>query len=91
MNQKRLPARNNRLVAAILICLALLAATASAVEYSPDAKMILPKDYRQWVFLSSGIGMSYLSSGAPGYESKFRKRVRKSRGVSGISQDGSLA
>jgi Cu/Ag efflux protein CusF len=49
----------------MLICLALLAATASAIEYSPDAKMILPKDYRQWVFLSSGIGMSYLSGGAP--------------------------
>lgn len=45
-----------------LVCAALLAATASAVEYSRDAKMILPKDYRQWVFLSSGIGMSYTPS-----------------------------
>jgi Cu/Ag efflux protein CusF len=71
VNQKRSPARNNSSVAAMLICLALLAATASAVEYGPDAKMILPKDYRQWVFLSSGIGMSYLSGGAPATNPNF--------------------
>lgn len=40
----------------------LLAAAASAVVYSRDGKMLLPKDYRQWVFLSSGIGMTYLPS-----------------------------
>jgi Cu/Ag efflux protein CusF len=41
---------------------ALLAAAASAVECSRDAKLILPKDYRQWVFLTSGIGMTYIPS-----------------------------
>ena len=47
-------------VAAILICCALLAVAANAIEYSPDAKMILPKNYREWVFLSSGLGMTYI-------------------------------
>jgi Cu/Ag efflux protein CusF len=52
-------------VAAVLISASLLAAVAGAVEYSPDAKMILPKDYREWVFLSSGLGMSYMQSATP--------------------------
>jgi hypothetical protein len=43
---------------------ALLAAAASAVEYRRDAKLILPKDYRQWVFLTSGIGMTYSTMNA---------------------------
>ncbi len=50
---------------AILICAPLLAAAAGAIEYSRDAKLILPKDYREWVFLSSGIGMAYTSSIVP--------------------------
>ena len=53
------------IVVALLICASLMAAVASAVEYGPDAKMILPKDYRQWVFLSSGLGMSYTQSSTP--------------------------
>ena len=50
---------------ALLICASLLAVAASALEYTPDAKMILPKDYREWVFLSSGLGMSYSQSSTP--------------------------
>jgi Cu/Ag efflux protein CusF len=53
------------IIVALLICASLMAAVASAVEYGPDAKMILPKDYRQWVFLSSGLGMSYTQSATP--------------------------
>ena len=53
------------IIVALLICASLLAVAASAVEYSPDAKMILPKDYREWVFLSSGLGMSYAQSATP--------------------------
>ena len=52
-------------VAALLISASLLAVAASALEYSPDSKMILPKDYREWVFLSSGLGMSYAQSATP--------------------------
>jgi hypothetical protein len=28
-------------------------------RYTPDGKLILPQDYREWVFLSSGLGMTY--------------------------------
>jgi hypothetical protein len=34
------------------------AAAPARIEYTTDGKMTLP-DYRQWVFLSSGLGMSY--------------------------------
>jgi Cu/Ag efflux protein CusF len=58
-------------VAAMVLAVALLAATASAIEYSKDAKMILPKDYREWVFLSSGIGMTYIPSAGDGANPSF--------------------
>jgi hypothetical protein len=46
------------------IALALiLAATAGAQQYTKDGELLMPKDYRRWVFLSSGIAMSY--SNAP--------------------------
>ncbi len=50
-------------IAAMMLGAALLAALGSAVEYGRDSRMVLPKDYREWVFLSSGIGMSYLAGG----------------------------
>ena len=41
------------------------AETASrAVSYTADGKLVPPKDYRSWVYLSSGMDMSY--SDAPG-------------------------
>jgi hypothetical protein len=43
---------------AVLIALA-LAGCAAAQEYTKDGELIFPKDYRTWVFLSSGIGMTY--------------------------------
>jgi hypothetical protein len=30
-----------------------------APQFTADNQLILPKDYREWVFLSSGIGMTY--------------------------------
>lgn len=53
------------LVAALLVCGSLLAVAAGAVEYNPNGNMILPRDYRQWVFLSSSLGMSYTQSATP--------------------------
>lgn len=53
------------IVAAMLTCMVLLVATASALEYGRDGKLILPKKYREWVFLSSGLGMTYLTSHTP--------------------------
>ena len=35
------------------------------LEYTNDGKLVLPKDYRQWVFLSAGIGMTYSADAAP--------------------------
>ena len=55
----------NNLIAGLLICSALLAVTASAIEYNPDGKMLMPKDYREWIFLSSGLGMTYTPSSTP--------------------------
>ncbi|HEY7333641.1 MAG TPA: cytochrome P460 family protein [Bryobacteraceae bacterium] len=31
----------------------------SAPQFTKDGKLVLPKDYREWVFLSSGLGMTY--------------------------------
>ena len=53
------------LVAGLLICFALLAVTVGAIEYNSDGKMLLPKDYREWIFLSSGLGMTYTPSSTP--------------------------
>jgi hypothetical protein len=48
------------LAAATLAALALTAQTAGdGPQFTPDGQLTLPKDYRQWVFLSSGLGMTY--------------------------------
>jgi hypothetical protein len=43
------------------------------VQYTKDGAMALPKNYREWVFLSSGIGMTYASTagGNPNFENVF--------------------
>jgi hypothetical protein len=33
-----------------------------AQSYTGDGQLVLPSDYREWVFLSSGLGMTYQSS-----------------------------
>src|SRR5512143_3567024 len=50
-----------------------LAATAGAQQYTKDGELALPKDYRQWIFLSSGIGMTYSGSAPqnPPFENVF--------------------
>ena len=47
----------------VLVGSALLAQTGGFIDYAADGSMNLPKDYRQWVFLSSGINMSYTPNG----------------------------
>jgi cytochrome c553 len=56
----------------VLILLA-LASAAGAQQYTKDAELVLPKDYRNWVFLSSGIGMTYSnqSTSNPAFENVF--------------------
>jgi hypothetical protein len=44
----------------ILAALALAAQTATdAPQYNADGTLQLPKNYREWVYLSSGLGMTY--------------------------------
>jgi len=33
-------------------------------QYTSDNKLLAPKNFRQWIFLSSGLGMSYSPQGA---------------------------
>ena len=40
------------------------AAPAGAFSYTGDGKLAFPEDYREWVFLSSGLGMSYVEGPA---------------------------
>ena len=44
----------------ILLTLAMVAQTSSdAPQFTPDGQLVLPRDYREWVYLSSGLGMTY--------------------------------
>src|SRR5439155_26639066 len=45
--------------AALLLAAAIVAAAAAdGPQYTSDGRMQYPRDYRQWVFLSSGLGMT---------------------------------
>jgi hypothetical protein len=59
-----------------LFCFALAVVSACAVasqaagpshspQYTADGKLVLPADYREWIYMSSGLGMAY-STPAPG-------------------------
>ena len=37
-------------------------------QYTADGQLVFPKDYREWVFLSSGLGMTYGPAGAAANE-----------------------
>ena len=43
--------------------IALLLARTGGGQYTKDGMMILPKDYREWVFVTSGLGMTYGPAG----------------------------
>ena len=68
--------RNTGLVLGAIVLATLIAAAVSKAEtptpvagpaYSPDGRMIFPRDYRSWVYLSSGLDMSYVEgAGASG-------------------------
>jgi hypothetical protein len=48
-----------------LLCLALLAESGSPLQYSKEGKLLMPADYREWVFLTSGLGMTYAQNPQP--------------------------
>ena len=45
--------------ALLLLVAAALAGQSPGPQYTPAGELIRPTDYRQWVFLSSGLGMTY--------------------------------
>ena len=47
--------------------LALAALSAQAQQYTKNGELVLPKDYRQWDFLSSSVAMSYPEEGPGGH------------------------
>src|ERR1019366_3530851 len=49
----------------IAILFLLVASLGLAQQYTKDGELVLPKDYREWVFLSSGLGMTYDPAAAP--------------------------
>ena len=52
-------------LAAVLLVPAPKAASSTAPQYTQDGKLIRP-EYREWVFLSSGLGMTYSQPSAGG-------------------------
>lgn len=47
-----------------LFSLAVLALGADP-EFNKDGELVRPKNYREWIFLSSGVGMSYTTGNLP--------------------------
>ena len=43
-------------------------APTDAPQYAADGRLVLPRDYRGWIYLSSGLGMEYNAEGKPGSE-----------------------
>jgi len=53
---------NHRIVVAMAVALLSLAASGAVSPesaYTPDGRLKFPTNYRQWIFLSSGLDMSY--------------------------------
>src|ERR1700687_2759677 len=51
-----------------------LRAQPAGPEFTPDGQLIRPSNYREWVWLSSGLGMTYSSrtdSGDPSFDNVF--------------------
>lgn len=50
-----------RMVMPFLAGLVLAGQTTSsdAQQFTPDGQLVMPNDYREWVYLSSGLGMTY--------------------------------
>jgi hypothetical protein len=73
--QKSLPKIAVLLAMAVAVAVALetidapaASAEADAPEYSSDGKLLLPRNYREWIYLSSGLGMEYNPAHKPGSE-----------------------
>jgi len=62
------------LIALTLLCLTVSAQTPASDEprYTSDGQLIRPDNYREWIYLSSGLGMSYgPAAAAPASDPQF--------------------
>ena len=76
-----MPIRSHHLMLAVAFVLPTAAlagaapgTTTHAPAYTADGKLVLPADYREWVFLSAGLGMSYspkAPEGEPAFDNTF--------------------
>src|SRR5581483_7200196 len=59
----------------LIVCAAALFAT-DAPQFTSDGQLQLPKDYREWVFLTAGLGMNYGAGDAaePRFDNVFVSR-----------------
>ena len=56
--------------ALLILAFALVALSApDAPKYTQDGELTMPSDYREWIFLSSGLGMTYGPAAATARES----------------------
>src|SRR4051794_36477073 len=56
-----------RAIFAVMIAASALSAQPAAYEpqYTASGELLMPKDYREWVFLPSGLGMTYGPAASP--------------------------
>jgi|SRR5579862_2788440 len=58
--------------ATLILCASL--ALAADPEFKPDGQLVRPANYREWIYLSSGLGMTYSDSAAnsdPNFDNVF--------------------
>ena len=56
---KKLPVALAVVFAAAMGFRSLTASSGSSPQFTRDNRLVLPKDYRDWIFLASGLGMTY--------------------------------
>jgi len=62
------------------------ASESPALAYTADGKLVFPKDYRTWVYLSTGVDMAYLE-GPPPTAAHLRLGLRQSGGLCRLPED----
>lgn len=64
--------RMMKLTVALVALVTLGATQADGPQFAADNQLARPANYREWVWLSSGLGMSYSApAGAPGFDNVF--------------------
>lgn len=65
-----------RVAIAFVALVALGATQTDAPQFTADNQLVRPANYREWVWLSSGFGMSYEApAGSPGFDNVFVKQA----------------